>query len=253
MSTSPSTAPIIPVAEGLWVVLNDVFLPGGLHFPGRMTVVRLADGGLLLHSPTPIDDALAASLDALGPVTHIVAPNGFHHLYLKAASERYPKARVYGVPILANKKRKDVRFDAMLGAEPEAAWREVLDQLRIEGVPKIDEVVFFHRASGTLILTDLIFNLQEVKNRRTRWVLKLMRAWGRPRQSRMWRWLTKDRAAAAASVQRMLEWPIERVYLAHGEPLEGPDVVEELREALTWMLRAAEAPRRLSASAPPAQ
>lgn len=235
---------LIPIDDGLWQVPNDVFMPGGIHFPGRMVVVRLSGGGVLLHSVVPIDDALATDIARIGRVAHIVAPNGFHHLFVAAAAARYPDAEVHGVPILAAQKRKDVTFDTILDDSPHPAWRDDLDQRVIAGVPKIHEVAFYHRATGTLILTDLIFNLQEVANRRTRWLLKLMRAWGRPAQSRMWRWATKDRAAAAESVEAVLSWDLRRVVMAHGtilerEPGQGADERQpaaELRDALGWML-----------------
>ncbi|HEX6240133.1 MAG TPA: hypothetical protein VFZ61_04545, partial [Polyangiales bacterium] len=65
-------------------------LPGNFQLPARMSVLPLRDGTLALVSPIPIDDALAAQLDRLGPVSLLIAPNLLHHLYLGAASQRYP-------------------------------------------------------------------------------------------------------------------------------------------------------------------
>lgn len=59
------------LTPGVWEALDDLFLPGGLHFPVRMTVVRVAGGGLWVHSPIGIDDATAAQLADLGRVEHM--------------------------------------------------------------------------------------------------------------------------------------------------------------------------------------
>src|SRR5688500_18374152 len=109
-----------PQAENLWTADHELKVPGGVPFPVRMTVARLSDRSLALISPVPIDDALASELAGLGPVSHLIAPNLFHHFYLAPAKVRYPEARVLGPPGLAAKKRgmtvvpPDVENDALL-------------------------------------------------------------------------------------------------------------------------------------------
>ncbi len=98
--------------QNLWTVDNDHYLMG-LHFRGRMTVVRNSEGHLWLHSPIPIDDELAGELQELGTVKYLVGPNKYHHVYLKDAAEKYPQALVFGPPGLA-KKRKDIAFHHQL-------------------------------------------------------------------------------------------------------------------------------------------
>lgn len=222
------------IDENLWAAEHDLFMPGRVHFRTRMTVIRLRGGGLVLHSPVPIDDALAAELAALGPVEHLVAPCCLHHLFLPDAIARYPGATVHGAPGLAEK-RGDIRFDAVLGAGP-AAWDGELETRRIEGAPKIGEVVFYHRATRTLIVTDLVFNIHEVKTWITVLVLRFIaRAYRAFAQSRVWRFVTVDRAAAAASARDVLAWDIERVVMAHGRVVEH-DARAQLERALAWML-----------------
>ena len=207
------------VADNLWFEEFDLMVPGGVHFRGRMTVLRLPDGTLWLHSPIPIDDALAAELAALGEVAHIVAPNRLHHLHLPAAIARYPSARVYAAPGL-ERKRKDIRFDEVLGERPPASWGGAIEQVWIAGNRWISEVVFLHARSRTLIVTDLVFNIHEAKTWITPWVLRSTGAWQRLAQSRLWWFTTTDRAAAAESMGRVLAWDFDRLLMAHGEPVE---------------------------------
>lgn len=222
------------LAEGLWGSEHDHFMNGVVHFRGRMTVVRLESGGLLLHSVVPIDDALAGELAALGSVEHIVAPNLLHHSYLALAIERYPAATIWGARGLAEK-RSDIRFDETLG-ETAPPWGSEFAPLEIRGIPWANETVFFHEATNTVVVTDLVFNIHEVRGWVTPWVLRMAGAYRRFAQSRLLRRAIKDAGAASDSVEQMLEWPIERVVMAHGHVVDR-DAKTRLAEALAPMMQ----------------
>lgn len=228
-----------PIAEGLWHDQFDLFVPPGLHMRGRMVVARLSDGRLWIWSPIPIDDALAREIGALGEVGHIVAPNALHHLHFAAAAERFPSAERWIAPALA-RKRPDLAGCRRLEDEAPAAWAGELEQLRVEGAPKLDEVAFFHRASKTLIVTDLVFNVLEYRGWLSGLVFRMVGAHKRLAQSRAMRMLVRDRAAAAASARRILAWDFERVVMAHGEIVDR-DARARMTEALRWMLGGAPA------------
>jgi hypothetical protein len=225
------------ITDDLWHDTHDLSA-GGVQFRTRSTLARLADGGLWMHSPIPVDDERAEQIDALGEVRHIVAPNGWHDSFAEAAKERYPNATLWASPALRHSKAK-LPVDAWLGAV-EPPWAGELRPLLIEGVPKADEVVFLHVPTNTLIVTDLLFQIRYPVNAITKLVLWMAGAGGgKLAQSRLWRTVTKDRAAAGRSVQKMLEWDFDRVVLAHGDFIEGTDPGERVREALWWMLKAA--------------
>ena len=226
------------IVDGLWHDTHDLSMTGGVQFQTRSTLVRLCDGSLWMHSPIPIDDARAQQLAELGEVRHIVAPNGFHDSFAAAAKQRYPDATLWGSKGLHAQKSK-LRPDRWLH-EGEAPWADELLPHFIEGVPKGGEYVFLHAASRTLIVTDLLFQIRYPVNARTKLVLWMAGVnKGRLAQSKLWRALTKDRAAAGRSVEKMLEWDFDRVVLAHGDFVEGPDAKQRTREALWWMLAAA--------------
>lgn len=222
------------LADDLWHDQFDLFIPPRVHFRGRMVVARLGSGGLWVWSPIPIDDALAEQISALGPVEHIVAPNSFHHLHFAAAAERWPDARRWVSPALVPKK-PDLEHDDRLGDEPPAAWADVLDQHVVGGAPKLDEVVFFHRPTKTLVLCDLVFNILEYRGWLSGLVFRMAGTHKRLGQSRLLRSMVRDRQAAAASARRILEWDFERVVMAHGEVIE-EGAHEALEGALGWML-----------------
>jgi hypothetical protein len=217
--------------DDLWCCDSSVRIPGGVPMPVRMTIARLADG-LWLHSPVALDEALAQSIAKLGPVAHLVAPNCLHHLNMGPAIERFPNAKVHA-PRGLRAKRPDLRIDADLQPGRER-WPE-FEVIEITGAPELDEFVFIHRPSATLIVTDLVFNIHETNSLMLRLILRMVGAWRRLGQSRIWRRYTKDRRAAAAAVDTLLEHEIRRVIPAHGDVLEADDAREQLAGALTWM------------------
>ena len=81
------------LAENLWVEERSQRFYG-LEVGARMTVMRLADESLLLHSPVSLDPQLRRELDSLGAVRYAVAPNRFHHLYAGEVAKAYPEARL---------------------------------------------------------------------------------------------------------------------------------------------------------------
>ena len=249
MTTETHSSPLLtPIAPQLWGAQHDLFLPGGVHFRGRMTVARLEDGSLVLHSPIPIDSDLARALAELGPVKHAIAPNAFHHLHLAQVLERYPQATLHGPRGLAAK-RTDLTFSD-LTSSTSSAWSAELEPLFHAGAPTFDEVVFLHTPSRTLLVTDYFFNIQECRGWLTPWVLRTSGAYKKFAQSRWWRWVIKDKAQARESAERMLEWPFERIVPAHGEVLS-ERAHEQAERVLAWLVGSA--PKALPSPPAPAR
>ncbi|MFN8641015.1 MAG: DUF4336 domain-containing protein [Candidatus Binatia bacterium] len=198
----------------------------------RMTVIRLRDGSLLLHSPVPLDAATRAALDAIGPVRAVVAPSLVHHFYVGEYGAAYPEARLYAAPGL-ERKRADVRFAAVLDDEPPAPWAGQLEQCVFRGAPIINEVVFFHPPTRTLLLTDLCFNVVRPMRGRARLFLRLVGARGFG-PHRIVRFGIRDRAAARASLERILRWDFDRVIVTHGDVLEAGGHAA-MRTAFAWL------------------
>ena len=145
---------------------------------------------------------------------------------------------MHGAPGLAAK-RPDLAFDATLDAAAAAspAWGDDIDQLAIEGAPRLNESVFLHRPSRTLLVTDLVFNLARPQGWAARLAFSLMGISGRVAQGPEWRLLTRDKQAARQSVERLLTWDFDRLVPAHGEVVP-TGAVTLLEQATTWMRRA---------------
>lgn len=159
-----------PVGEDLWMadgpIVRMAYLGLSFPFPTRMVVSRLANGDLFLWSPTQPDGGLRAEIDALGPVRHLVSPNKIHYAHIAAWKRIYPEATAWaspGVRERAASQGLDDSFEADLGDLPEEVWRGDLDQFVFRGSHFLEEVVYFHRRTRTLILDDLIENFEAAK------------------------------------------------------------------------------------------
>jgi hypothetical protein len=205
-----------------------------------MVVARLANGGLFLWSPTEPDEGLRSEVDALGPVRHLVSPNKIHYSHMSAWTRAYPGATAWASPGARERaaaRGADVAFDADLGDEPEGAWSEDLDQLLFRGSRFMEEIVFFHRKTRTLVLADLIENFEPGKvGRPWRWLVRLAGAADPDGKAPIDLRLTFSggKEAARASFERMVAWSPERVIMAHGRPY-GRNGTEELRRAFRWL------------------
>ena len=149
-----------PLADDVWVVDS-----GPLHgmIPLRMTVIRLPDCGLLLHSPTCLTPSLQAELDKLGPVRALLAPNVAHWMFLADWQRAYPDARTWAAPGLrerAQVKQAGVKLDHDLAGNAPIQWGGAIELVSVPGAAGFMEVAVFHRPSKTLILTDIVQNFE---------------------------------------------------------------------------------------------
>ncbi len=222
------------LAEDLWVVERPLRF-GGVEVGTRMSVVRLRDGSLFLHSPVALDETLRAALLRIGTPRYAVAPNRFHHLFVGDYRQAFPQVQLFAAPGLAAK-RRDLRFDAELDDVAPEAWAGQIDQEHFKGLPIMGEVVFGHRASRTLLTCDLAFNIGAEAPFATRLAFRLVGGYGRFGPTLLEKLLIRDRAAARASLQRILDWDFDRVVVTHGSVLESGGRAA-LCASYAWLLK----------------
>ena len=207
----------------------------GFPYPTRMAVARLADGNVWVWSPVALTPELADAVNAIGPVRHIVSPNKLHHLFLHEWVEHWPDARLYAPPGLARKK-PGLHFQAELGDEPIPAWKADIDQAVFRGSFVMEEVMFFHRASRTAIVGDLIQRFPE--NDVSGWKRLLLRFGGLLGEGGGtpidWRTSFLRHGPARAARQKVLGWNPERLLIAHGMCAQ-TGASEIIKAALRWM------------------
>ncbi len=208
----------IDPAAGIWC-LDSPLTVLGMPLGHRMTVIRLSSGDLWVHSPVEWSPPLGEALSLLGDVRHVVAPSCQHDLYLEEWSARYRTALFWAAPGLRSQ-RENVPFSGDLVDQLNPEWAGQIDQCLIGGMPALNEFVFFHPASRSLLVADLAFNLPSSGDFFSRTLLKMNGCTHGFSPSRAFRWMIKDRAAFAASLQHVMVWDFDRIIVSHGDIVE---------------------------------
>ncbi len=211
-----------------------------LPFTTRMTVVKLKNGDLFLHSPIAFDAALAETLQSLGAVQHLVSPNQFHYAHIGEWSRAFPDAVTWASPHAPERARArgiDVQFKRELGVEAPEEWCDEIDQTAIPG-GIFGEIVFFHKQSKTLILADTIINF-ELDKMRQPWRFATCLAGMYYPQGQIFFGmrlpLLLQRQKSRAAVEKLLSWKPEGIILSHGRCFES-DGSAILRRLFGWLL-----------------
>ncbi len=211
-----------PIAEDIWLVDGPEISFQRMPFSTRMTIVRLGNGDLFVHSPTPLPSALRSEVDKLGRVAHLVSPNFIHYWWIKEWENQYPDAIKWASPKVRPRAAKhDIHFDRDLGDQPDPAWAQDIDQIIVRGPRAMSEVEFFHKASRTLILTDFIENFERdrLHSHALKLLTKLAGLQHPDGKMPIDIYLTAfgRKKILKAAIQTIIGWHPERIVIAHGK------------------------------------
>lgn len=233
-----------PIADNIWIVDGSAIeMSFGLAkgpFSTRMTIVRLKNGKLWCHSPIQLNQTLLDCHDQLGEVAYLIGSNKLHYAYLQAWKDIYPSAQVWlapGIDQRARAQKVPLPQGQELTDRAPSAWSAELEQHLFKGSRFMQEAVFFHKASKTLILTDMIENIETHQMKpHQRLLYKLgdnTYPHGKtPRDLRLT--FIGKKTAARASYEILKNWKPEKIILAHGQCfLENGQ--EELNRAFKWV------------------
>jgi hypothetical protein len=244
VETYEPTGTLKSVTDGVWIVDGPVIGFGYLGlkfpFPTRMTIVQLADGGLWVHSPTKLPSSLKSEVDALGRVRYLIAPNRIHYWWVEDWVAAYPDAMTYAAPGVQEQARSKGRFtdyNAELAVDGDYPWSGDLKMLLVRG-GFLTEAVFFHDATQTLVITDLIQNYEgdKIASPFFRFMSRLSRAVDpdgkMPADLRSTFFMHRKQLAEA--VRTMISWQPQRIIIAHGRWYR-ENAVAELKRAFRWL------------------
>ena len=226
-------------ARNIWIVDGPIVRDMGVNWTTRMAIVKLSDSSLWVSSPVSVPFETLKVITALGPVSYLVAATPRHVWRLEAWRALFPEAQLWAprrTPMTLNKGR--LPLTGILGDAPSPDWEADFDQLAFKGSPLIEEVVFFHKESGTVLLDDLIQNHPEVTGKPLRnALLKLAGVasphGGVPLDIRL---SFTNRKVARQSLQKLLAWDFDKLIIAHGVCVEkGAKVF--LERTFRWLIR----------------
>lgn len=193
----------------------------GIEMGTRMSVIDYSGkGDLLVLSPVAPSPTIVKVIKQRGSVRALVAPNLFHHLYVNSFSQAFPMAKKYGAPGM-ERKRPDLSLESEIEESTSYPWSASVDHCVVQGMPKLNEVVFFHKASKILFVTDLGFHFGGDAH----WTSKLFFGVLGIYQKYGWanvekRVFINQKSLFRQSILRILEWDFKTIVLCHGNPVE---------------------------------
>lgn len=224
------------LAQDIWIVDSGPISAMGMKLPVRMSIIRLNDGSLLLHSPTRYTPQLGRALEELGTIRHLIAPTVAHWMFLKDWQRAYPEVISWGVPRLRDRaqvRKSGIRIDADLDHQAPDAWNDEIEQGIVRG-GGFEEAWFLHEPSRTLLLADLVENLRPAKlTPGTAAAMRATLATHATTGLHVRAALGLGGESARESIRTMLVTEPERVVFAHGD-IFTRDAAEQLRRAFAW-------------------
>ncbi|CAN5671997.1 DUF4336 domain-containing protein [soil metagenome] len=191
-----------------------------------MTVLRFNNRELAVISPIQVDDTIVSQLGELGTVEHIIAPNLYHYLFTSSFKALYPNATVWAVPGLAVKK-PDLPINNIIDRNTHSLWNGLeytffdgFRTLGLSGFDSLNECVFFHPASRTLILTDTAVHFDEGFPLLTQFASRVLGGYKKLSPTLLERMATTEKERVRKSIETILDWDFERVVMAHGSVIE---------------------------------
>lgn len=204
-------------------IANDVMLLSfpwrtlGIDFRRNVTLLRLADGKVVVHSTASFTEQDVPAIRRFGEPGWLVEATLMHDTFAKQARAALPD-----IPYLAPEgfaKAAGVQTKSLL--PPPQEWDGEIDVFKIDGV-RMNEHALFHRRSRTLVLADLFFSFPEETSGWPRFfvrhVMRLPRLFGISSFYRSF--IIRDKEAFARSMSALLALDFERLVVAHYEPIE---------------------------------
>ena len=210
---------MVEVSEDVVTVVGRLRMPLG-SFPRRMTVVRLADGRLVIYSAIALDEPEMQELERYGRPAFLVVPGDIHRLDAAPWKERYPHLFVVAPPGAREKVEKVVPVDATEVDFGDPSVRFIA----VPGTGGHEAALLVEKPSGaTLVVNDLIWNLPGAPGLGG-WVMRIAGFTGTPARipPLVARKLIKDRPALRAQLE---EWSgvdgLDRIIVSHGDIVSG--------------------------------
>jgi hypothetical protein len=202
--------------DNLWHVAGAI---PNMPFTRHMTLVKLADGRVLMHGAICLEDEAMAEIEAWGEPSILLVPNGWHRLDVPAFAARYPGLQIF-CPTGSRKKVEEAV--PVVGSYDDLDVGSEVQLQHLRGVADAEGVMRVRSAGGTtLVFNDALFNINAGKGPRW-WMVRLMGSAGGPKVTRLGKMtLVKDKAALREHLQALANLEgLTRLIPGHGDVID---------------------------------
>lgn len=227
------------IDNNLWIA-EQHFQYYGLSVGTRMTVIALKNNNLVIISPINLEEKIQKQLAEIGEVKYIIAPNLYHYFFANDCKKLYPQAQFLAAPGLKQKKPeltidRDLQDGDIIGNELICLLFEGFKILDFKGISLVNECVFFHAQTKTLIITDIAYHFDRNFPFVNSLITKILGVNEKLSPSFLEKFASKDKQKIKQSVLKILEWDFQRVIMAHGSIVE-KNAKQKFREGYEWFL-----------------
>jgi Domain of unknown function (DUF4336) len=215
------------VAGDIWC-LNSYFLSLGCKGSLRMSVIQTSKG-LVLYSPVSLTPEHLNQINNLGRVSAIVAPNLYHHLFLRGCAANFTTARVL-IPQGLIQKIGPIVDAESIEDQTTIASKDEIEHFTFMG-HRIRETILYHRQSRTLVTADLLYHYTADQFFSEKLWFRLIGCYGQPKVAFYHRFSIKDKKSVVALVQWVRSRQIDRIIMSHGRIFEADQAGEVFANA----------------------
>jgi hypothetical protein len=205
------------LASDLWRIQGMLDRP---PMPRAMTIARMRDGRLVIHSAVAVGEDAMKEIEALGEVAVLLVPSGYHRIDAPRFVRRYPRLRVFCPRGARARVSQVVRVD---GTYDDFAGDDRVRLDHIDGVGDFEGTMRVRSEDGTtLVFNDVLFNLPHGSGLGGL-ALRLVGSSGDARVTRIARtFIVKDpRALARRFVALANSAPdLARIVVSHGDVID---------------------------------
>jgi hypothetical protein len=200
----------------------------GIDFKRNITLLRLSDGRVIIHSSAPFTEQDVAAIQRFGQPAWLVEATLMHDTFSKEGRQAFPDLPYFAPDGFA----QTSEIPTSLLSTPPTDWAGEIDVFKLDGV-RSNEHTFFHRRSRTLVVADLFFsfpnNIRGWPRFFVRHVMRLPHLFGISAFFHLF--AVRDKEAFKQSVNALLALHFERLLVAHSEPIE-KDAKRAVEQAL---------------------
>lgn len=220
------------LSENLWWVQGTI---PKMSLKRVMTVAKMQDSRLVLHSPIALSGSEMQQLEQWGSPGFILVPSGYHRMDAPAYKARYPLATV----LAPRGSRSKVQEVLDVAGDYEAFPNDGAVRLStLPGVSEREGVMLVESNDGvTVVLNDVVMNMDRKSDVLGFLFTTLLGSAPGPRVSRLTKLvLVQDKKALRAELERLAALPrLVRLIVSHEKVAHGSEAAQALRMAASYL------------------
>lgn len=198
-----------------------------MMLPVQTPIIHLSSANVMISPGSNLSDEQIVKQNN---ITDIVGPNLFHCSGISKVQKFFPNSKTWA-PTGIEKYKPNLKVNNILD-DNSWPYQSELALITLKGAPRINEFLFFHKKSKTLIVTDICFNLTEARGLGAWLILNIFGTYRRLAMSKLYLKGIIDKPAFEKSLSQIFLYDFENIIINHGQ-----NITTNAREKLLLALK----------------